>query len=155
MARMDRPFNHPVHEFERVDTRYSAQNHALRKLVIEFLAEENPGSSPEHITDSNTAYLLKINSKPVGFITYKTLNPGHYHISAFGITKSMRGHGYGRLLLELLINHLDADTIKLGVNQHNTKAIGLYTSLDFKITESGNEEGMPFHLMQYTKNKSS
>lgn len=153
MVRPARHSNHPVHEFEKVDKSYITQRHDLRKLVVEFLAEENPGSSPEHITESGTAYLLKINSKPAGFITYKTLSKGHYHISALGVTKSMRGHGYGRLLLELLMNKLDADTIRLGVNQHNTTAINLYKSLDFKIIESGNEEGMPFHLMEYTRGK--
>jgi len=151
MVRPARHPNHPVHEFEKVDKSYITQRHALRKLVVEFLAEENPGSSPEHITESGTAYLLKINGKPVGFITYKTLSDGHYHISALGITKSMRGHGYGRLLLELLMNKLDAESIKLGVNQNNATAINLYQSLGFKIIESGNEEGMPFHLMEYTR----
>lgn len=151
MVRPARQSNHPVHEFDKVDKNYITHRHALRKLVVEFLAEENPGSSPEHITESGTAYMLKINSKPVGFITYKTLSPGHYHISALGITKSMRGHGYGRLLLELTMNKMDADVIRLGVNQHNAAALYLYRNLGFKIIESGNEEGMPFHLMEYTR----
>lgn len=153
MVRPARYTSHQVQEFEKVDNNYTSQRNALKGLVVEFLADEDPGSSPEHITDVGTAYLLKINRKPIGFITYKTLSPGNYHISAFGITKTMRGRGYGRLLLELLMNKLDADTIRLGVNQHNTAAISLYKSLDFKIIESGTEEGMPFHLMEYTRGK--
>jgi ribosomal protein S18 acetylase RimI-like enzyme len=97
-----------------------------RQLVDEFY--ETPG---QH------AYLATLDGKPLGTLRLDYHNDA-VGIYGFVVRPEYRGRGYGRLMLEYIIQKIKQDdesqTIMLEVETTNHHAIGLYGSCGFHIT---------------------
>ncbi|MGJ8682675.1 ribosomal protein S18-alanine N-acetyltransferase [Paraglaciecola sp.] len=90
------------------------------------------------LTPPYFAYYLESNSDTVGyFIAMKVLD--ELTIMDIGVKESERGKGYGRDLIDYIIERSTKDKIQqvwLEVRQSNTAAIGLYESVGFNVIET-------------------
>ncbi|HOX29882.1 MAG TPA: N-acetyltransferase [Candidatus Paceibacterota bacterium] len=92
----------------------------------EFLKEIRPAA----------VYFFKIKDKVIGHITYKAKEDGNVHLGGFAIVPEYQGRGLGRKAMELILALAkNAPKIDLVAHPDNFKAISLYESLGFKITE--------------------
>lgn len=85
----------------------------------------------------------------IGMLTTCMLNSGSWYIGEIYIIPEYRNKGIGSALIDEEIKH--HDKIKLQVAQSNSKAIKLYKSYGFEITETNDKAKM--YVMTYEKNK--
>lgn len=96
-----------------------------------------------HVTRPEvTPFILRHGDKNIGYIELLQESQTTYRLCRVLIgDKAQRGKGYGKVLVELAIDHaksvLDAKKVNLAVFGHNKRAITCYQSLGFKVT---NEE---------------
>jgi len=81
------------------------------------------------INDNFKFIKLVLNKKIIGFIQF-SWNKSDCDIISIGITKKLQKHGYGRKLIEYLIN-LNFKNIFVEVSVNNENAIKFYQDLNF------------------------
>ena len=126
----------------------------LRVKLGGLVRQAFPGDPVAKYIDRGRRFLLVENAKYVGFVTYVSSN-GKNHISGLYVDPLVRGRGYGKLLLQHVVDLSKTDQIDrvvLGVEKHNTAAVELYLKFGFLETKSGVEEGKEFILMEYRIN---
>ena len=81
-------------------------------------------------------YLFKSGGKTVGHINFRIKDDGSAHVGGFVIDPKYQGKGIGRQAMELILKMAkDAPKIDLVTHPDNIKAVSLYRSLGFEITE--------------------
>ena len=97
-------------------------------------------------------YILELNNKPIGTIMVWN-NNGETTLINFYIEKTYRGKGYGKYLLNYVIDNLVDSYCVLSVYKENTKALEFYYKFGFEyIQTQKTEEGELLWLIYY-KNK--
>jgi GrpB-like predicted nucleotidyltransferase (UPF0157 family)/ribosomal protein S18 acetylase RimI-like enzyme len=95
-------------------------------------------SKKEYLNEinQNTVYLFNLGKKSIGHITYHIKEDGSVHLGGFAIAPIYQNKGYGRKAMELIMNLAKkARQVDLVTHPDNFKAISLYQSLGFAITE--------------------
>jgi ribosomal-protein-alanine N-acetyltransferase len=109
-----------------LEKQVGGKTYAALKTEKEYLEE----------TKTATIYLFKIEGKVIGHITYHAKVDGTVHLGGFAIEPKYQGKGFGRASMELILALAqNAPKIDLVTHPDNFKAIGLYESFGFKITE--------------------
>jgi ribosomal protein S18 acetylase RimI-like enzyme len=93
--------------------------------------------------------MIMHDKETIGMLTTCMLNTGYWYIGEIYIIPEYRNKGIGSALIDEEIKH--HDKIKLQVAQSNSKAIKLYKSYGFEITETNDKAKM--YVMTYEKNK--
>lgn len=106
-------------------------------------------SVKEELTNSNRCYLGLFNNESLIAYAGVLINFDSADIIKIGVTKNEQGKGYGKFLLNALINELKQIGVKeilLEVEHQNFKAINLYLGAGFKeISERKNYYGLNSH----------
>lgn len=92
--------------------------------------------------DASLFYILKIYNKPVGTIMVWD-NNGETTLTNLYIDERYRSKGYGKILLDYVIDNMETSYCVLGVFEENTKALNFYYRYGFKYiqlqkTDQGN-----------------
>jgi ribosomal protein S18 acetylase RimI-like enzyme len=74
----------------------------------------------------------------VGYVSYQTLPEHDFYLQKIYLLPSLQGHGAGRQMLEMLLEHLreidpEARRLGLNVNRHNLRAVMFYLRSGFEI----------------------
>jgi ribosomal protein S18 acetylase RimI-like enzyme len=84
-------------------------------------------------------YLLKLDAKPVGYLSLVSDSPGDkLMISKIYVKQTIRGSGLGNYLLDFVKDQCqkrDIHSIWLTVNRNNQSTIDWYLSRGFKVTD--------------------
>lgn len=92
--------------------------------------------------------LVDMANQCIGFGQHWPTEPATVHLGRIIVAPSVRGHGMGRILCELLIKQavktVGASTITLRVYRANAVAMSLYSSLGFNVVESMSTEELLF-----------
>lgn len=114
-------------------------------------------------TDSNpdfTAYLITDNEDKVGLITLWELN-GFYYVEHLATSPNVRNKGYGKLIMQNLVNIFKDNRIVLEVelpeNELSKRRIGFYERNGFKLCMKSytqppyrrNGNSIPMQVMYY------
>jgi len=126
-------------------------NEQIDYMVNKFLAKDYILSS---INEGTEFYLVIDEIKPIGFISFKKEDKKMY-LSKFYILKDKRHLGFGKNIINLLINECKKDklsSIYLNVNKNNP-TIEIYKKLGFKkvkksVTDIGNGFVMDDYIME-------
>jgi ribosomal protein S18 acetylase RimI-like enzyme len=109
-----------------LEKQVSGKTYSALKTDKEFLEE----------IGTATIYLFKIEDEVIGHITYHAKTDGSVHLGGFAIDPKHQGKGFGRESMVLILALAQKATrIDLVTHPDNFKAIGLYESFGFKITE--------------------
>ena len=126
----------------------------LKSLILDFLkavGESDYERVYAKLTNGSkhVAILRESTHSPIiGFIVYKI--ESDIFITAIGISSSMQGRGYGRILLDLFIKQMQSSKnsiIRLSVMDRSQAAFNLYRNVGFKVTAMGIKEGIRFKKM--------
>ena len=121
----------------------------LQKEVSELFNQLNPSlkqrSLKETLEKSNNIVfaICSQDKKTIGIasmVTYKAISGHKGMIEDVVVDAELRGKGLGRKLMEKLLEEgkkMELDEILLFSGHHRKAAIGLYTSLGFKLKDSG------------------
>lgn len=117
----------------------------IADLYLQLNAEIKQRPLSEILSTNNNVLVIvcKIDHKVVGtalLSTYKVISGYRGMVDDVVVDKSHRGKGIGRKLMEHLLEEskkIGLDEILLSTGHHRTPAIQLYTSLGFKLKESG------------------
>lgn len=115
-------------------------HHIPQLLAIEHEAYPDPwtqGMFQQEITNRIShffvAYVENVLAAYAGF----WLVAGEIHITKFTVAEPFRGRGYGRLLMEYLVDmglNRGGTIVRLEVRESNTPARRLYESLGFQVS---------------------
>ena len=119
-----------------------------------FTAQELPALLA---ANESTSFVFAENgSSPVAFGQYFVPAPGVAHLGRIIVSPISRGHGYGRLLCQQLIERAfqatAATAVTLRVYRDNPAAIALYSNLGFAPIES--QSSSEVHFMELRPNPS-
>jgi len=98
-----------------------ATHHFLKREDFEFFKEVVPNYF-SHVD----LYVLRSGKEIVAF-----MGISGEHLEMLFVSGNVRGHGYGKKLLEYALNNLNVT--KVDVNEQNTQAVGFYEKCGFKI----------------------
>ncbi|KPB03965.1 GNAT family N-acetyltransferase [Bacillus sp. CHD6a] len=121
-----------------------AESHVIMKLFSEGFDVAPEDENVKRLIESNLTKLgyelifVQIDNNPIATITISEEEESMY-LSAFTVTPSQRGNGYGRGILEMIIRDLmvryPQKSIRLHVNVKNEGAIRLYEKTGFRIVD--------------------
>lgn len=99
--------------------------------------------------DNGSGYVLEDSVLgPIGFGQHFVNAPGAVHLGRIIISRSTRGHGFGKVLCELLIEQAilatSAPKLTLRVYRDNEVARILYTGLGFKVVDKKSDDKVLF-----------
>ncbi len=104
-----------------------------------------------------TVYFFKNKDEIIGHITYRLNKNGSVHLGGFAIDPKYQGQGFGRKAMETILDLAkNAPKIDLVTHPDNLKAISLYQSFGFKITEQKENyygDGEPRVILVWTSGK--
>jgi ribosomal protein S18 acetylase RimI-like enzyme len=81
-------------------------------------------------------YLIKQEDKVVGTVSYSIKEDGSVYINGLAIAPEHQGQGLGRAALEQILEQVkDAPRVWLVTHPENSRAIALYESFGFKVTD--------------------
>ena len=86
----------------------------------------------------NQGFILKNNKLVIGYVIYGMTYCGEnmqFTIISIGVSRAFRGKGYGKLLLQAVLDKFKTREIFLHVRVQNKIAQKLYKSLGFEIKE--------------------
>jgi mycothiol synthase len=101
---------------------------------------------------SDGVYLLYTEDRPVGFIWLDDIDAEESRgfVVLLGVTRQQRGHGFGRLLLEVALAHFSRrgySHAELGVDTENSSgALGLYRDIGFEVMSTTIEHSRPVQV---------
>jgi len=86
--------------------------------------------------ENNIIYMIREGDKIVGTVMYQMKSPDHAYISGLTIRPDFQGRGLGKTAMEKILEELkDIPVIDLATHPDNARAIELYESLGFTISE--------------------
>ncbi|MFZ1320278.1 MAG: GNAT family N-acetyltransferase [Ignavibacteria bacterium] len=107
---------------------------------LEFVATNVNGLALAYAHKEMNPYAIYNDETMVGFLMYaRDPDDGVYYINRLMIDRKFQGNGFGRQALSELINllrDLKVDSVDILHKPDNHKAIKVYESLGFKLTES-------------------
>jgi ribosomal protein S18 acetylase RimI-like enzyme len=81
-------------------------------------------------------YFIKQAGKVVGTVSYSIQEDGSAYINGLAIDPEYQGQGLGRAVLEQILEQVkDASRVWLVTHPENNRAIALYGSFGFKVTD--------------------
>lgn len=123
-----------------------SQNKYMINKFQSFEAIEN------QIKDGYRYYLIISNKIKIGFMAFYPINNKMY-LSKFYVHKDARGQGFGKNMMDFLINETKKEKlgyIFLNVNKYNSDSINIYKHLGFKkIYEEKNDIGNGYFMDDY------
>ncbi len=100
-----------------------------------YTAAQNHEEAEEEFAQG-PMYFIKQKDKIVGTVSYSIQEDGGVYLNGLAIDPDFQGRGLGRAALEQVLAQVkDAPRIWLVVHPANDRAIALYKSFDFKITD--------------------
>lgn len=117
-----------------------ALHHIPELLAIEHEAYPDPwtqGMFQQEITNRTSQFFVAFVDDALAAYAGFWLVVDEVHITKFTVAAPFRGRGYGRLLMEHLIElglQLGGTTVRLEVRESNTPARKLYEDLGFEVT---------------------
>lgn len=98
-----------------------------------FKAFTSEKEARKYLCKSNV-YLIMLDSKPIGTVSYEPKSPDHAYIDSMTILPEYQGKGYASKALEWLLEQLKgAKTVDLVTHPRNAKAISIYLKHGFVI----------------------
>lgn len=117
-----------------------ALHHVPQLLAIEQEAYPDPwtqGMFQQEITNRISHFFVAYIHESLAAYAGFWLVADEIHITKFTVAEPFRGRGYGRLLMEHLIEmglQLGGTTVRLEVRESNTPARSLYENMGFQVT---------------------
>lgn len=115
----------------------------LYERCFSGLAWYQPYESDDEVStelaDPGDILFILENRQPIGFGWLRWTDNRRAEIEPIGLVKAFQGRGFGRILLQALINHAakqGAQSIALGVWKDNLRAIHLYEQMGFRRVET-------------------
>ncbi|TYS65769.1 GNAT family N-acetyltransferase [Sutcliffiella horikoshii] len=116
----------------------------IMKLFSEGFEVASSDENIKRLIESNLTklgyelFLVRLDKNPIATITISDEEQSVY-LSAFTVTPAQRGKGYGRIILERIINDIivryPKKSIRLDVDVKNEGAIRLYENIGFRIVD--------------------
>lgn len=91
------------------------------------------------IAEGYEYYLVEEVRQPIGYFAFQFRDKGELFLSKYYVEKSRRGNGYGRRVMDLLVETArrhGARKIALTVNKGNRLALAVYERLGFRNVEA-------------------
>lgn len=113
----------------------------LKKYLISFFMVDDQIKAQELTNDiriqeiiANKIYFLRVNHLPVGMARYVAESNNYYDLSTIYIDKVYQGKGYGKKLIQLMVDQAQKNHkgVVLQVEDENIIAKKLYKTLGFK-----------------------
>lgn len=102
--------------------------------------------------NSHQGWILKKNNKIIGVCIYKKLDLNSIYLSTFIISEKYTGFGYGKILLNLLIEFADREKFNIILKAYRGTAylIKLYKAYGFELQiGSESKNGSPIMIRYY------
>lgn len=80
-------------------------------------------------------YILKADSKPMGYIQYK-MNRDHTYINMIILNSEYQSKGYGEFIIKKILHQSHSHCLKLKCFRVNSSAFAFYKRLGFVVTQS-------------------
>ncbi len=102
-------------------------------------------------------YMVKRGEDTVGTVSYEIKEDGSVYLSGLAVDPEYQGQGIGRDAIEKVLSEVsDAPKVWLVTHPENAKAVSLYESLGFKITDKKDNyfgDGEPRIVLTLVKSK--
>lgn len=116
-------------------------SHLMSAGQLDYMFEMmySPDNLDLAMTEGGQTFLIfSHEGADVGYVAYETLADHDFYLQKIYLLPSLQGRGSGRLMLELLLDHLrsldpEAGKLGLNVNRHNIKAVCFYLRNGFEI----------------------
>lgn len=100
-----------------------------------YTAAQNREEAEEEF-EQGPIYFIKQSGKVVGTVSYSIKEDGSAYINGLAVDPDFQGQGLGRAALEQILAKLkNTPRVWLVTHPENDRAIALYESFDFKITD--------------------
>ena len=93
---------------------------------------------------------MELKGKPIGTIM-EWDNNGETTLINFYIDEKYRGNGYGRILLDYVINNMRNDYCVLSVYKENRKSLDFYYKFGFKYLQEEKTKSGKLYWLRYDK----
>lgn len=124
--RLERMTEKNIDTYIALEKRVESRTYAAVKDHQEALEEMAQGP----------VYFIKRGDDVVGVISYSTKEDGSVFLNGLAIQPEFQGKGIGRAAVELILEEVkDAKKVVLVTHPENERAIALYQSLGFTITD--------------------
>ena len=100
--------------------------------------------------DIRDFWIMELKGEPIGTIM-EWDNNGETTLINFYIDDNYRGNGYGRMLLEYVINNMKNDYCVLSVYKENRKSLDFYYKFGFKYLQEEKTESGKLYWLRYDK----
>ena len=123
-----------------------------------YTATQNHEEAAEEFTQG-PMYFIRLGDKIVGTISYSTKEDGSVYLNGLAIDPEFQGQGVGRAAMQQFLDQVkDAPSIWLVVHPDNTRAIELYQSFGFAVTDRKEDyhgDGEPRIVLTRDQSKNS
>jgi len=92
----------------------------------------------QQMREGQITTLIIVNNRPLGYISIKEMEPGHFLLSKFYIDTTEHRQGIGSMTFQYALQDIckNYKSIRLQVNRRNIKAINFYFKNGFKIEQT-------------------
>jgi ribosomal protein S18 acetylase RimI-like enzyme len=142
---------------EEMDNSVNIIRRAFGTVAAEFsLTTENCPNHPAFITPEQLSQLrakglrffgIFINNRQVGFVAVEKADDTLYYMEKLAVLPEYRHSGYGRKLMEFVINHVKnkgGETLSLGMIDKHTILKNWYKEIGFREISTKEFEYLPF-----------
>lgn len=100
-----------------------------------YTAAQNHEEATEELSQG-PMYFIRLGDKIIGTVSYSRKEDGSVYLNGLAIDPDFQGQGVGRAVMEQFLDQVkDAPRVWLVVHPDNTRAIELYQSFGFSITD--------------------